>query len=59
MVGVLFPANHEPTLPLNPLKDALDYPASFVPTQPTTVLRLCLGVATFIQLRTTKCQYAA
>src|SRR5580658_8562836 len=41
---VVFPADQETTLPLNPRKEALDGPAALVPTQSSTVLRLALFV---------------
>src|SRR5882757_3341216 len=35
---VVFPSNQEPTLPLNPRKEALDDPAPLIPTQSAAVL---------------------
>ena len=39
VVGVVFPADEDATLPLYPGEEALDQPASHVTTQPSPILR--------------------
>ena len=41
--GVVFPANQESALPLNPNEETLDDPSALVATQSTPVLGLTLG----------------
>jgi hypothetical protein len=46
---VVLPANQEPTLPLNPCKEALDDPPPLVAAQAPSVLGLALGAVGFVR----------
>src|SRR5262249_51166415 len=46
---VVLPAHQEPTLPLNPRKEALDNPAALIAAQPPSVLRLAFDAVGLVR----------